>query len=247
MRAVILGLLCGLFIPPLRPSMVLSLQMPPSSANAGKRKENKDCCIDPDCKTPLCRGNRIVRVTRDNQPHLDLRFPHHKTQSSRKAQQAEIETSIANTSKLFHFIQELLDWGWQLMRKEHIGKQRKGGNGRGRPKKEPETLALWHTGRTLQPRGCAEWWRSVGTDGAPAGSVPHVPRDCRHLFVTAVRDNNLATPEEEGIVATIMGNSRHAWDLRYDMHRHQRGVNVQQVVVDKLHDVLLAKLEQRNE
>lgn len=242
MRAVMIGLQCGFYIPPLRPSMVVSLQMPPKTAAASKKQQlAQESCSDPDCRTRGCRGNRITRMTGpDGKDALDLHFPHHKTQLSRSTQQEEIETSVANTSQLYNCLIHLLDWAWQKI------KDKKGGKKRSLTAKGPDTLALWPTGRSVVDREYAGWWRTVGTVGMKAGCVPSVPRECRHLFVTAVRDNEVARPEEEGIIATIMGNSPHAWDLRYDKHRASRVAQGSGKLVSQLYSVLMAKLAKRN-
>lgn len=223
--------------------MLTTLQVPPASAIAAKRAALKGKeCQEEDCRREGCRGNRLARVVREGHEHLQLHIPHHKTQNnSGAANQKEIETSLADTSLLFTILMQLLKGGWRRVAAE-ADKQGKHNRHRN-PRKLPRTLLLWPNGRPVSHSDFAKWWRKVGTLGAGAGCVPHTPRDCRHLFVTAVRDHGLASREEEGFAAAIMGNSSHAWDLRYDQHKDLRLVRKVADIVGRLRGVLTSTLK----
>lgn len=239
MRAAGIGMMCGFFIPPIRPSMLTTMQVPPVSAIAAARIEREGRqCRDEDCRRQGCRGNRLAKVVIDGQPHLQFHIPHHKTESSKAATQHEIETSVGDASLLYTVLILLLKGGWQKVADQADKRLKKHRN----PSKVARTLLLWPSGRPVIAGDLAKWWHAVGIVGCKPGSVPHNPRDCRHMFATAVRDLRLANREEEGLTASIMGNSSHAWDRRYDHNKDNRATGQVAEVCNRLMVALAAKL-----
>jgi len=189
------------FVPPLRPSIVVSLQLP--SWEGG--------CTMQGCKIQDCKGNRLERV----QGSTDLRLvaPHHKNSNRAKAQEISYLLPHEMTSMLEHHIRSGLPVVQSVGRRHRRQQQQLGG------------VFITQGGGPVHPNNMSLIWKKTVM---PAGvSLP--PRDAWHVHVTGFRAAAAARAaagpadfEEGGTYG--MGNSLDMWNKVYDRDYKDRQV-----------------------
>ena len=208
------------FVPPMRPSILITLLLPGTQG-----------CNWPSCQhKDRCKGNRLEWVypegattSNPNNPLVQVRLvaPHHKTRPNGKEQPIDfllpkelLVLAKFHLLKGLRIIQQHLSYGDD----EHTF---------------PSTVFLWHsTGKVVQPQQVSQLWRRrVLPPGFKFG-----PQVGRAAFCTLVRDDAEASGlpvaglDEDG-AAVVMGNSITMWDTVYDRDFRQRRA---QVVVDQM-------------
>jgi hypothetical protein len=210
------ALCCSMFgwVPPLRPSVLISLQHP----------DYKGPCLHPDCQHPLkCKGNRVevlepeadstdTDTTSSNcsfhsaascSSQVRLVAPHHKV--SRYWGRGPIDCELP--PELADLYQAHYKGGWELV--VQLAQS---------DKADSRYFFLQaHKGQQLLPQQASQIFAKVVL---PASSRFGAQK-ARGIFVTAARDKQLGELDE-GAAAVVMGNSLSVWEQVYDRSRVSR-------------------------
>jgi hypothetical protein len=199
------------FVPPLRPSVLLSLQVPSYTGP----------CKWKGCQDSMCRGNRLEWVhlgpSSSNpvvvqQQQLRLVAPHHKN-STRPRAEAITYTVPEELACLLRFTLQVgrrVVCGSTLQQQQH------------------PWLFCQPGGKQMQPTQLASTWTS--TVLPPGITMP--PQRARSAFVTLYRSveggeqqlGQQQQQQQQQAVAAAMGNSVGVWDTVYDRLVGQRHV-----------------------
>lgn len=198
------------YLPPLRPSIIASLQMP----------EYTGPCMWQGCQHPeKCKGNRLQwhgsssSNTTSSNSSIRLVAPHHKSSKHATSQPIDcvLPAELA-TLMLFH-----LHKGRHLLVQSCVAQGLQ----------EPTTVFITEQGTCYTAAAVSQVWRdTVLPPGYSFG-----PQTARGAFVTLARgDDSFVEPAG---AATVMGHNLNMWDTVYDKLARQKGV---QAAVDGLAD-----------
>lgn len=200
------------YLPPLRPSVIASLQMP----------EYTGPCMWEGCQHPeKCKGNRLQwhgssshsSSTTTSSSSIRLVAPHHKSGKHVSSQPIDcVLPAELSTLMLFH-----LHKGRQLLVQSYVAEGLQ----------EPTTVFITEQGTSCTAAEVSQVWRdTVLPPGYNFG-----PQTARGAFVTLARGDDCFV--EPAGAAAVMGHSLNMWDTVYDKQARQKGV---QAAVDGLAD-----------
>jgi hypothetical protein len=202
MNAALCALLFG-YVPPIRPSILISLVMP----------THKGPCIHPDCQYPLtCKGNRLELCqqaegeTGGGQSML-LVAPHHKNTKRWKGKVISFELP----PEVFTLLNAHSQWGYHVLtRCLPVGSQQK----------DPRVFVLESTGQPLKKAQVSQVWCRVALSRVQARFGPQMGRS---IFVHHLKSSDTGVGGlDHTAAAHVMGNSLSTWNAVYDKSYNRR-------------------------
>lgn len=176
------------YIPPLRPSIVMSLMVPTTSQRA---------CPHPSCQRPeLCKGNRLEWI--NNKKGIRFIIPHHKN-TKRWAGKAIV---FDLPTELFFVFKFYLEWGQACLTCLAT---------------DPHPFVFCNpaTGRPLKDTLMSKLWGDIVLSHSECKEF-FGPQNCRAIFATTVRNGGFGSTPDPSAAAAIMGHSLNMWDKVYD-------------------------------
>ena len=187
--------LCFGYVPPIRPSIIISLVLP---GYLGP-------CIHQDCQHPrCCKGNRLEYGP--NGDSLLLVAPHHKNTKRWKGKVISFELP----PELFTLLHAHIQGG-------HVVLTRCLPDGQGEV--DPRVFVLESTGQPLSPANVSQLWCRTALSRVQARFGPQM---CRSIFVHERRSSGRVGGPEDDAAAHVMGNSLSTWDAVYDRSYDRR-------------------------
>jgi hypothetical protein len=221
MHAAMLTFFFG-YMPPIRESIVISLQMP----------DYKGPCLHLDCQHPnTCKGNRLTWIGDEGNKTLELIAPHHK-QSGKPCTSNPEPLRVELPEEMCRLVEPHIIWGRKLIIDDVCAADE--------VESVPPLVFIWpSTCKAILPQQVSQLFNKVVLSVA---EVKFGPQWCRSLFVAERRaPDRIECGMSDEAAAMIMNNSISAWNAAYDKQRSTRFASEVQQGMPQWRAELLAK------